>query len=286
MNLDEQLRAALTQEADMQTTPQPDVDGLISGGRLRRRRRNMAWVAGGAVAAVLVGAAVYGVTQIDRGSSEGQPAPATQGPSESSASAPQAYVDTDGGAIEPGTYRKYVGSNAAGRPIEADLTFEDTGWASGNQPTVSEDPAWASVGVYQVLAVEGGPPCSGGDATLRDPAATPQRLADQLAMLPRSAVIQGPTRTQAFGHPAVRLRLRIDDRCPDVGEAYRVLETPWGSRGISYSDGSKDVVIDFLVVDLGGTAVVVDLCYAADASAALVDRATEVRDSITFVTEE
>ena len=40
MTLDEQLRAALSQEADMQTVPRPDVDELISGGRVRRRRRN------------------------------------------------------------------------------------------------------------------------------------------------------------------------------------------------------------------------------------------------------
>ena len=40
MNLDEQLRAALDREAEMQQGPAPDVDRLISGGKVRRRRRN------------------------------------------------------------------------------------------------------------------------------------------------------------------------------------------------------------------------------------------------------
>ena len=41
MNLDEQLRAALDREAEMQQGPAPDVDRLISGGKVRRRRRNL-----------------------------------------------------------------------------------------------------------------------------------------------------------------------------------------------------------------------------------------------------
>ena len=62
MNLGEQLRAALNQEADMQPTP-PDIDGLITGGRDRRRRRNMLWAGGAALAVVLVGGGAYAVTQ-------------------------------------------------------------------------------------------------------------------------------------------------------------------------------------------------------------------------------
>ncbi len=41
MNLDEQLRAALDREAEMQKGPAPDVDRLINGGKVRRRRRNV-----------------------------------------------------------------------------------------------------------------------------------------------------------------------------------------------------------------------------------------------------
>lgn len=48
----------------------------------------------------------------------------------------------------------------------------------------------------------------------------------------------------------------------------------------------KKVLIDFWVVDLDGTAVVVDMRHQADASTELVGRATQVRDSINFVTDE
>jgi hypothetical protein len=62
--------------------------------------------------------------------------------------------------------------------------------------------------------------------------------------------------------------------------------TSKGWRGISYSDVPKEVVIDFWVVDLDGTPVVVDLWHQIDASSELVDQATRVRDSISFVTPE
>ena len=68
MNLDEQLRAALDREAEMQKGPAPDVDRLISGGRVRRRRRNVVrFGVASALAVVLVGGGVYGVRQIDTG---------------------------------------------------------------------------------------------------------------------------------------------------------------------------------------------------------------------------
>ena len=65
---------------------------------------------------------------------------------------------------------------------------------------------------------------------------------------------------------------------------YRVAWAAKGWRGISYSDVPKEVVIDFWVVDLDGTPVVVDLWHQDDASAGLVDQATRARDSIIFVT--
>ena len=59
------------------------------------------------------------------------------------------------------------------------------------------------------------------------------------------------------------------------------------SRGIAASATAtvpKEVLIDFWVVDLNGTTVVVDMWHQVDASTELVGRATQVRDSITFVT--
>ncbi len=46
-----------------------------------------------------------------------------------------------------------------------------------------------------------------------------------------------------------------------------------------------DVVIDFWVMDLGGTPVVVDQWRNVDAPREIVDRATRTRESITFVVD-
>ena len=78
------------------------------------------------------------------------------------------------------------------------------------------------------------------------------------------------------------MRLRIKDECP-AGQGYRVAETARGSRGISYSDVPTRVTVDFWVVDIGTTSVVVDAWHQRGASADLVTQVAEVRDSITFV---
>ena len=101
---------------------------------------------------------------------------------------------------------------------------------------------------------------------------TTQALAQQLAQLPQSTVVQPATPVQVFGHDAVHLQLRIAAETARTTEAYRVAETPRGSLGISYSDDLKDVVIDFWVVDLDGVPVVVDTWHEDDASSELVDR--------------
>ena len=51
MNLEQELRAVLSQEAEMTNATRPDVDSMIAGGQDRRRRRNLAW-AGGVAAAL------------------------------------------------------------------------------------------------------------------------------------------------------------------------------------------------------------------------------------------
>ena len=135
MNLDEQFRAALNQEADMQTPTRPDIDNLISGGRTRRRNRRTMRIGIAAAAALVVGG-VYGVMHVDRGDTASQPRIATQ-PSQSSdaATSPPPYQDLAGALPSPGTYRKTVGYDASsGTSIGADLTFEGQGWYSGDHP--------------------------------------------------------------------------------------------------------------------------------------------------------
>src|SRR5262245_35726981 len=100
MSIDQQLRAALSQEAEMQTVPPPDVDRLIIGGRVRQRRRNLArvgWAGLAAAAAVLIAGGVYGVMRPDAGSA---PSPPTTQPSQRTTPTVQTYED-NGSTIQP-----------------------------------------------------------------------------------------------------------------------------------------------------------------------------------------
>src|SRR5215207_9129267 len=265
MTLDEQLRAALSQEADMQTVPRPDVDELISGGRVRRRRRNQGRVAVAAAVAVLLAGGAYGVTLID---STTKAAPAdTSKPSRSAE--PQSLPTAGGSELQPGTYRMLAGVGATGAALEADLTLDGAGWTDGNYPVVSDGTHTAGVAVYRPQALAAGSGCN-GDNPNSDVGETSPALARQLAQLPRSTVVQAATQQRAFGRDTVHLRLRIDDRCSRDG--YRVAEAPRGSRGVSYSDVFTDVVIDFWVVDVDGVPVVVDAWHQDGAPSELVDQ--------------
>ena len=267
MNLDEQLRAVLSLEADMQTAPPPDVQELISGGQDRRRRRNAVRVGIGiAAAVVLIGGGVYAVSQLDSEPHAVEPA---------ETKVPPPYQDVNGGAMEPGTYRVAVGPG-----IAADLTFEGLDWKAGGYPLVTNnDVGYAGVGVYQPELLAGGSGCSSSWKG-RPPAATTQDLAQQLSRLPQSALVEPVTAVQAFGRDAKHLQVRIDADCPaEVG--YVVVEAAPGSRGIFYG-GSEPVVIDFWVVDVDGSPVVVDLWRQDRASSELVDEATQAAESISF----
>ena len=235
MTLDRELAAAFGYEAEMREVPLPDVEGLIRGGRARRRRRNLGRIGVGAVAAaVLVGGGAYGVAHVDPrdpGTVSTPPATSESEPPEPAA-VPPSFQHLVRGAIEPGSYRMYVGADPAGAEIEADLTVTGSNWIAGDQPVVSEGDTWAGVGVYQPDALAGVAPCS-GDWQSRDASGTPQALARQLVRLPQSTVVQALTPTEAFGHHAVHLRLRIDDQCPRP-EWYQIAHGPAGVRGITY----------------------------------------------------
>ncbi len=285
MTLDKELTAAFGREAEMREIPLPDVEGLIRGGRARRRRRNVGRIGiAAAVAAVLVGAGAYGVAQVDPGDPGTVTVPPATSESSEPAAVPPSFQYLNRTVIEPGTYRMFVGADPAGVKIEADLTVTGPNWIAGEQPVVYEGDTWAGVGVYQPDALAGVGPCS-GDWQSRDASGNPQAMARQLVRLPRSTVVQPLTPTEAFGHDAIHVRLRIDDQCP-LGEWYQVAASPAGVRGITYSNRTKEVLIDFWVVDLDGTAVVVDMWHQVDASTELVGRATQVRDSVNFVPGE
>ena len=277
MNLDEQLRATLSLEAEGRYAPPPDVENLISGGRARRRRRNAARIGIAAAVAVLVGGGAYGVTQLD---SQPSGAPEiTEEPTKPPTT--PSPLSNDRPPMEPGTHRLFIGRDADVEVIEADVTLDGPGWRnSGGYPLVSEGRSRAGVGVYQPDALAGRSGCTSSweARRTRDAGETPQDLARQLTRLPRSTVLQPPTPTEAFGRDAIHLKVRIDDNCP-VPENYQVAE----DRGITYSNLVQDIVLDFWVLDLGGGPVVVDMWHQAGSPAQLVDRVARARDSISFV---
>jgi hypothetical protein len=286
MNLDEQFRSVLRQEAEMQTPTRPDIEGMIIGGQARRRRRRNT-VVGMAAAAVLVGGGVYGVTQIDLSDTGSEGVITNQPTQPPESTSPPPYVDLNASLPEPGTYRKVVGTDASsGAAISADLTFEDPRWYSGAQPVISS--RWgassAGLGVFEAQALASTSGCtdpSTGDSTLRAAATTPNALGRQLEQLPDSTVVQAVTPTTAFGYDAIHLRLRVDAQCPS-DEVYLIAEADAGSLGITYSPPWK-VIVDFLIVDVDGTPIVVALWHDVEAPSNLVDEATNVRDSIRFV---
>ena len=284
MNLEEELRAVLGQEAEMRTTPTPDIEAMVNGGETRLRRRNTMRMGLAAAAVLLAGGGMYGAAQLGDGGDPdtgvvSQPSPPAE------AAIPQSWPANDA-AVEAGTYRTDVGLAEDGGTIEADFTIDGEDWEGSNYP-VAYAGAFAGLGVYQPESVAGG--CR-MDAGYKDAATAPQQLVQQLIRMPRSEVVQQPTRTEAFGSSAVHLQLRIDAWCGGDA-AYLVADGPAGDRGISYYDESPQgdarmVIIDFWVVDVDGTTVVVDRFHRADAPAHLVAQSTRAVESITFRIEE
>jgi hypothetical protein len=284
MNLEEELKAVLSQEAEMRTTPTPDIEGMVNGGESRLRRRNTMRISLAAAAVLLVGGGIYGATQL--GDNDDPDSGVTNQPTEpTEAAPPQPWVNIDGGAVEAGTYRDFVGYTESGGTIEADFTVDGEGWTAPNWPVAFAAEGFAGFSVYQPESVAGG--CR-MEAGLKDAATAPQQLVQQLIRMPRSEVVQQPARTEAFGGSAVHLQLRIDAVC-DGDAFYQVAEGQGSrSRGISWHDDTQVgmVIVDFWVVDVDGTPVVVDRFHLEDAPDDLVAQSTRAVESITFVGAE
>ena len=192
----------------MKTAPAPDVDRLIIGGKVRQRRRNLARV-GVAAVAVLVAGGVYGVTRSDHGTAVG---PAVKPPP---TNASHTYLNNPGTTIQPGTYRMLLGKNDVGAAVHANITFDNTAWqsAGANDPLLLKANSNGGVAVYKPLGLAAGTGCGSDNKLNTNLGDTPQSLAQQLAQLPQSTVLQAPTPVQAFGRDAVHLRLRINNNC-------------------------------------------------------------------------
>ena len=256
----------------MRNAPAPDVDRLIIGGKVRQRRRNRTRLGVAAAVAVLVAGGAYGVTTVDHGTAVG---PAGKPPQ---TNASHTYPDT-WTTIQPGTYRMLVGENDAGAVVYANITFDNTAWQNYNYPVLLKASSNGGVAVYSPLGLSAGTGCFPNNKLNTNLGDTPQSLAQQLAQLPQSTVLQAPTPVQAFGRDAVHLRLRINNNCSDW---YRVAETIRGGHGITY-DPVRAVVIDFWLVDEGGP-VAIETWHEVHSPSELVDQIARTRDSITLST--
>lgn len=282
MNLDDELRSTFERQAQTRIPPSPDLECLVRGGRQRRRRRNLRWSGAGVAAAVLLGAGGYGVVVLGATTAPGVASRPVGGTSPT----PLSTADEQLPSLAPTTYRVVVGTAATRRTMEADITVDGDNWVVEDDfPRASErsESAFAGVGVYQPSLLGAGTGCH-GDARTTGALGTPVLLAQQLAQLPRSTVLVAPTRVRAFGRTVLHLRLRIDVECPSY---YRVAETPVGARGITYTAlGLEDVVIDFWVLNVAGTVIVVDEWHNVNASYALTSQAARARASVDLIVSE
>jgi hypothetical protein len=237
-----------------------------------------------AAAAVLVAGGVYGVIKTN-------PDTTNQPANQPSTTSPQPYRD-NGFSKAPGRYRMLVGVTGTGAPINADFTFYDT-WQGGGEPVYRAGPGSPAGGmaIFHPVALAAGTGCL-SDQPNTHVGQTPKQLVRQLAHLPRSTVLQRPTTDQAqfgvrgspfgaFGHKVIHLGVRINQqKCyPDI---YRVAETSNGGHGISY--GPRPVLVNFWVLSLGGTPIVVETWAEDTARGQMWKQIAHTWESIRFVT--
>ena len=284
MSLDEELRGGTRPGGgDARDAPRPTWTALISGGgpagvaatwhgsvRVRRRGRARRL------------AAAYGVAQVDPGRPRDRSAAPASTPSPSRSEPATSRRPCRPGpdaALEPGTYRMLRGHRRRrrrdrGRPDRRRARHWESadfaGWSS------EAATATAGVGVYQPDALAAGTGCSGDWYDQRRDAATrggPGAAAGRGSRGARSSRRRRRPRRSATTPSTCGCGSTTECRAPVLP---RRRDARSGDRGITYPRGHvpKEVVIDFWVVDLDGTPVVVDKWRNIDAPRELVDTAT------------
>jgi hypothetical protein len=264
------LASALQAEADRTTLhlDTADAANLLEAGldRIDRDRRHRTWAAVlAAAAAVLVAGAVYMNTDSPISiQPAGTPSTTSTSPS---AGTPNYQM--------PVSYAKGVLLQAG---VTLDLTL-DGAWRIDNYPWLHDAGKYGGLAVYRPSALAAGTGCL-TDRPNTNVGRTPQLLAQQLARLPRSTLLQPPTPTQKLGRQAIHLQLRINPNC-GTG-VYRVAQTLLGGHGISYGRASAHVVIDFWVENVRGVPLVIETWHQDGASSHMVNEIARAVNTLTF----
>jgi hypothetical protein len=280
VNLDDQLRAVLDEEAAVRTAAQPDVQRLISGGRMRRRRRNAAWAGGAVLAAVIAVGGGYGVAQMgdaDAGSR------ITDQPS------PQPLPESDEPvALEAGTYVVPTSSDA----VVASYTITvPTGWETQHGVVVGkngdeQDRLGIDAFVLDRIRLTDNA-CSGPD-TLGAELSSAADLVAGLRAQASGPRVDDPVAATVGGLPAIRIDLdypadralsncRISASDPSLGQG--VLQIWFGYFVLSPAESAS-----VYVVDVSGGAQVFVTKTSDGASAADRAELESIFDSISFQT--
>lgn len=277
MNLDDQLRAVLNEEAHMRTAPTPDMDELITGGQTRRRRRKAAWAGGAVLAAVVAAGGGYAVAQVGDDDSTTQ---VTHRPT------PKALPDTGRAeAIAAGSYAIRADDDYVVVPYT--LTVPP-GWESQGDSIVGkhrDGPGAVSIEPYVLGNIRlADDTCSGGQ-TFGAPQTSAAGLVAGLRAQGSAPRVTATTDTTFGGFPATRIDLEYPAATPLLN--CRVSELSGVDEGLlqvwtGYWVMSPAETASAYVVDVGGQEKVFLVRTAHDATVADRVELQSILDSIKF----
>jgi hypothetical protein len=285
MNLDDQLRAVLNQEADMDTSTPPDVDRvnrMISGGRTRRRRRNIFLAGGCVLAAVVVVAGGYGALQL-RNSDSHSEAPIVTQPTDPPS--PGALPDVGEGAVavDAGTYLVPAAGTGSRTSAAAYTVTVPDGWTaqSGTDLLKNEDTPH-SIGIYPWALDDIGifdDTCHGEEG-VRGPAPTNVAgLVSALRAQKAGPLVSDPVATTLGGLPATRVDLDYPNRMALVQCRIGTgLLQVWDGYFVFFPNSTASIY----VVNVAGSSQVLLVETADGASAAERAELQSILDSISF----
>jgi hypothetical protein len=285
MNLDQLLTDAARHVADQVDPPEVDLDAVRGRAHASRRRTAAVTLTVAALTAALVGIPLL------TGPKSSTLRPAAPPTGAVIRTLPESNCDVP--CLAPGVYSVGLGQDLDGQPRSAELTIPGFGWTSdGFVHRVSRRSEAGAVvlNVYQPDEFAGAEPCEAMVMTDVAPDATMDDVARLLTTLPQFAVVDGPRAVSAFGRNTRYLRLRADRiSCHAVEGAQYNLANIYGGSGDDVGDADSDidpdqpVLIEFWIVDLDGTAIVVEARQEGRPETAMIRRLDQVREQLTFV---